>query len=61
MKIRQAKKIIKRHSSGKPNYWNGYDTSVVNLITQFENQRLFRALCIVCRFIEPPSKLNPKT
>lgn len=59
MKYRQAKKIIKMHSSGKANYWNGHDTSIVNLIAQFENQRLFRALRIVCRFTEPPKPLNP--
>lgn len=58
MKLRQAKKIIKRHRSDKANYWNGY-YFIPKFIAQIENQRLLRALRIVCKFIEPPKPLIP--
>lgn len=60
MKLRQARKILKRHSSDKANYWNGYDTDFIpKLIAQMENQRLLRALRIARKFTEPPKPLKP--
>lgn len=60
MKLRQARKILKRHGSDKANYWNGYNTDFIpKLIAQMENQRLLRALRIVCKFTEPPKPLKP--
>ena len=47
------------YRSNKANYWNGYNTDfILSLIAQFENQRLLRALRIVCKFTEPPKPLK---
>lgn len=60
MKLRQARKIIKMYRSNKANYWNVYNTDLIlSLIAQLENQRLLRALRIVCKFTEPPKPLKP--
>lgn len=60
MKLLQARKILKRHRSDKANYWNAYNTDFIpKLIAQLENQRLLRALRIVCKFTEPPKPLKP--
>ena len=59
MKLRQARKIIKMCRSNKANYWNVYNTDLIlSLIAQLENQRLLRALRIVCKFTEPPKPLK---
>lgn len=48
------------YRSDKANYWNGYNTDLIlSLIAQLENQRLLRALRIVCKFTEPPKPLKP--
>lgn len=59
MKLRQARKIIKMYRSNKANYWNGYNTDLIlSLIAQLKNQRLLRALRIVCKFTEPPKTVK---
>lgn len=48
------------YRSNKANYWNVYNTDLIlSLIAQLENQRLLRALRIVCKFTEPPKPLKP--
>lgn len=48
------------YRSNKANYWNRYNTDLIlSLIAQLENQRLLRALRIVCKFTEPPKPLKP--
>lgn len=60
MKLRQAKKILKRHRSDKANYWNAYNTDFIpKWILLLENQRLLRALRIERKFTKPPKPLKP--
>lgn len=45
MKLRQAKKIFKRHYvADKENYWNGYTMNTIVTFTKFwRNHRLLKA------------------